>query len=130
MNDQDRRTTIHELRQQADDFIKARNWGKHHTPKNLAVSIAIEAAELMEHYQWGEYTVKDQEKDEKIKDELADVIIYCLYFANASGIDVADAVKNKLAHTAEKYPVETFNQESDDPEDYENIKNNYRHGKA
>jgi NTP pyrophosphatase (non-canonical NTP hydrolase) len=130
MNDQDRRTTIHELRQQADDFIKARNWGKQHTPKNLAVSIAIEAGELMEHYQWGEYTVKDQEKDEQIKAELADIIIYCLYFANASGIDVAEAVKNKLSYTAEKYPVETFNQESDDPKDYENIKKHYRHEQA
>lgn len=100
--------------------------GKHHSPKNLAVSIAIEAAELMEHYQWDEYTVEDEEKQEKVKSELADVILYCLYFANATGIDIADAVTAKLKVNAQKYPAETFNEDADDPADYERIKRQYR----
>lgn len=122
----DDQTTVENLKQQADQFLAERGRGKHHTPKNLAVSIAIEAAELMEHYQWDEYAMDNQDKQEKIKAELADIIIYCLYFANTSGIDITQAVIDKLAANATKYPVDVFNQDSDDPADYERIKKQHR----
>lgn len=78
MSNKDTQTTIDDLKKQANEFIDERSWGKYHTQKNLAVSIAIEAAELMEHYQWSEYTVDNQDKQEKIKAELADIVIYLL----------------------------------------------------
>lgn len=124
----DDQTIVENLKQQADQFLAERGWGKHHTSKNLAVSIAIEAAELMEHYQWDEYAVDNQDKQEKIKAELADIIIYCLYFANTSDIDISKAVIDKLDANAAKYPVDVFNQDSDDPADYERIKKQHRNG--
>lgn len=100
--------------------------GKHHSPKNLAVSIAIEAAELMEHYQWGEYSHEDNA--EEVASELADIIIYCLFFAVSNNIDIASAVENKIEQISKKYPVEVFNQDRDDPKDYWEIKKNARGG--
>lgn len=128
-NDHDAQTTIDDLKKRANKFIDERSWGKHHSQKNLAVSIAIEAAELMEHYQWDEYTVDDQQKQMAIQAELADIVIYCLYFANTANIDIAQAVTDKLDAAAAKYPAELFNQDSDDPADYERIKKQHRNGK-
>lgn len=125
-NFNDTQTTINDLRERANEFLEKRGWGKNLTPKNLAVSIAIEAAELMEHYQWDEYTVDNQQKQAAIKAELADIIIYCLYFADATDINISQAVVNKLDANADKYPVDIFNQDSDDPADYERIKKKYR----
>lgn len=107
----DDRTTIADLRAGVARFVAARDWNGYHTPKNLAMSIAIEAAELMEHFQW--LTVEQAEElaqqpaaQTEIADELADVLIYCLSFANAAGIDVAAAVRAKLAHNERRFPVE------------------------
>ena len=107
---EDKNTTIQALKDCVEDFQKERNWGKHHSSKNLAMSIAIEAAELMEHFQWDEY--KQEEKLE-IERELADVIIYCLQFAVVNRIDIARAVQEKLAKNAKKYPVRLFNDKKD-----------------
>src|SRR5438552_2751281 len=113
MNDKD--TTLEKLKDLAEKFVKERGWGKHHSPKNLAVSIAIEAAELMEHFQWDDYRSSYNKSD--LEGELADVIIYCLYFAIESKIDIAESVEKKLAKAAAKYPVKVFNKKKDEAKD-------------
>ncbi|MFC1860148.1 nucleotide pyrophosphohydrolase [Chloroflexota bacterium] len=104
-------TTINELKQQVNKFVTAREWGKYHTAKNLTMSIAIEAAELMELYQWTDNEQDDVEeanieKCDRLQEELADVVIYCLSLANTAGIDVSTAIMNKLAANDSKYPVD------------------------
>lgn len=123
MGKTDKDTTIQELKDLIEAFAKERNWKKHHTPKNLAISIAIEAAELMEHFQWDEYQKNDKEA---IADELADILTYLCNFANVCGIDMATAYKNKLEKSAKKYPVELFNKAHDHEDHYFRIKENYR----
>jgi len=82
-------------------FQKERDWKKFHTPENLAKSISIEAAELLEHFQW------QKEYDEnEVADELADVLIYCLYMADAMGFDVKEIILNKMEKNAIKYPID------------------------
>lgn len=119
----DKTVTIQKLKDLVEIFRTERNWGKHHSSKNLAVSIAIEASELMEHFQWDDYK---EENVEEIESELADIIIYCLYFAVSNKIDIAKAVVKKLGKISKKYPVKTFNHKKDDPKDYWQIKKNYR----
>ena len=82
-------------------FVAARDWGQFHTPENLAKSIAIEAAELLECYQWG-----PDADPESVRDELADVVTYCIHLANRLGVDLDEIVMSKLAKTEQKYPVE------------------------
>jgi len=82
-------------------FQKERDWKKFHTPENLAKSISIEAAELLEHFQW------QKEYDEnEVADELADVLIYCLYMADAMDFDVKEIILDKMEKNALKYPVD------------------------
>ena len=82
-------------------FQKERDWKKFHTPENLAKSISIEAAELLEHFQW------QKEYDEnEVAEELADVLIYCLYMADAMDFDVKEIILNKMGKNALKYPVD------------------------
>ena len=81
-------------------FQKDRDWKKFHTPENLAKSISIEAAELLEHFQWQkEYDVGE------VADELADVLIYCLYMVDVMDFDLKEIIFNKMAKNAIKYPV-------------------------
>ena len=81
-------------------FQKDRDWKKFHTPENLAKSISIEAAELLEHFQWQKkYDVGE------IADELADVLIYCIYMADAFGFDINEIILNKMEKNAVKYPI-------------------------
>jgi dCTP diphosphatase len=108
-SDPDTRTTLATLRDDVRRFIAARNWQRYHTPKNLAMGIAIEAAEIMEHFQW--LTVEEasayvQQPDQlaEVADELADVIIYCLSLANTAGIDVTTAVRTKLERNETRFP--------------------------
>ena len=82
-------------------FQKDRDWKKFHTPENLAKSISIEAAELLEHFQWG----KEYDENE-VADELADVLIYCLYMADALDFDIKEIIQNKMEKNALKYPVD------------------------
>lgn len=107
----DSRTTVSELCAAVDRFVGARNWYNFHTPKNLAMSIAIEAAEIMEHFQWQEVKesaeqIKDADFRAEVADELADVLIYALSFANVSGIDVSEAIYKKLARNEVRFPIE------------------------
>lgn len=105
----DSQTTLSTLREKVAEFVAARNWQTFHNPKNLAMSIGIEAAELQEHFQWltieesREYTRKLENRLD-VADELADILIYCMSFANATGIDVSDAVLKKLARNELRFP--------------------------
>ena len=104
----DSKTTISELRAAVDQFVAARNWHSFHTPKNLAMSIA---AEIMEHFQWSDVNesalnVKNAEFRAEVADELADVMIYALSFANVSGIDISEAIYKKLARNETRFPIE------------------------
>ena len=82
-------------------FVAERDWNKFHTPENLAKSISIEAAELLELFQWDDVVEIDD-----VKDELADVLTYCLLLANSYGLDVNELVLAKLEITKAKYPIE------------------------
>ncbi len=103
----DRETTLQQLKEQVENFVRERDWEQFHTPKNLSMSIAIEAAELMEHFQW--LTV-EQSKDlpdsalHDIGEELADIVIYSLSMANALNLDLSQTVKAKMAKNISKYP--------------------------
>lgn len=107
----DQQTTVAALRTDVANFVAARQWEQYHTPKNLAMSIAIEAAEIMEHFQWCTLDeaitmMEDDVRRAEVADELADVIIYCLSFANSAGIDVSAAVKAKLERNETRFPAE------------------------
>jgi len=105
----DRQTTIHELKERMAKFVHERDWEQFHTPKNLSMSISIEAAELMEHFQW--LTVeqsKSLEPDalQDISEELADIVIYSLSLSNFLELDLADAILQKMEKNRRKYPKE------------------------
>lgn len=104
-------TTVGDLRTTVHSFVERRDWYQFHSPKNLAMSIAIEAAEIMEHFQWltaveSTAVLDDPEMHHAVADELADVIIYCLSFANSAKIDIATAVLAKLERNESRFPVE------------------------
>jgi NTP pyrophosphatase (non-canonical NTP hydrolase) len=109
----DDQTTIAELRKVVDRFVEERNWHQFHTPKNLSIALAIEAAELMEHFQWldpqeSRAIAHDDVKRAAAGEELADVICYALAMANELGIDVSQALADKMVKNAQKYPAEEF----------------------
>jgi NTP pyrophosphatase (non-canonical NTP hydrolase) len=104
-------TTIAELKTRILAFAQERDWEQFHAPKNLSMALAAEAGELMEHFLWtsseaSRETVQEPRRREQIEDELADVIIYALEFANMTGIDAAAVIERKMAANAAKYPVE------------------------
>jgi len=106
----DGETTVGDLREAVQEFVSARDWEIFHNPKNLAMSISIEAAEIMEHFQWitideGRALMEDDEVRVEVADELADVMIYCLSFANATGVDVSEAILKKLARNEGRFPI-------------------------
>ena len=114
----DQATTVAELRARVLAFVRERDWEQFHAPKNLSMALAAETGELMEHFLWmspeqSRAVVQDPEKRRKIEEEIADVVIYALEFANMTGIDVAAAIERKLAVNAKKYPVEKARGRSD-----------------
>lgn len=88
-----------DLTEKVVEFTRERDWDQFHSPENLAKSISIEAGELLECYQW------NNDLDE-VKEELADVINYCLLMADKLGVDAEQIVLDKMKKTAKKYPVE------------------------
>ncbi len=97
------------LRESLRRFAEDRDWGQFHTPKNLAVSLSIEAAEVLEHFQWltDEQSKKlSQEQRDKVALEIADVLLYLLQLADKLQIDPVAAAKDKLAINGDKYPVD------------------------
>jgi NTP pyrophosphatase (non-canonical NTP hydrolase) len=99
----DAQTTLAELKSRVLAFAEARDWQAFHSGKNLAMSIAIEAAELMEHFQWSPPAAEKLDKAE-VAEELADVLIYALAFANRLDIDVAAAIVAKLDKNETRFP--------------------------
>jgi len=107
----DRTASLAELKSRIQAFARERDWEQFHAPKNLSMALAAEAAELMEHFLWStpeesRGRAADATRRARIEEELADVVIYALEFANITGIDVAGAVEAKMAANARKYPVE------------------------
>jgi len=81
-------------------FRDDRNWKQFHTPSNLAKSISIEAAELLENFQWGaDYDI------DNVKEELADVLIYCMLMAESLNLDIEEIIEAKIIKNGNKYPV-------------------------
>lgn len=87
-------------------FRDDRDWKQFHNPKDLAISISLESAELLEIFQWSAEDVTCSDKIEKIKEELADVVNYCVLMADACGLDLDEIVQEKLKKNNKKYPVE------------------------
>ena len=107
----DSRTPLQELKAQVKAFAEERDWEQFHTPKNLSMAIAAEAAELMEHFLWkddaGSFGVLDDPaKGKEIEGELADILIFALEFANIADLDVATVIEEKMRANAVKYPVD------------------------
>ncbi len=106
-------TTLAALRSAVAAFVAERDWERFHNAKDLAISIALEAAELMEEFQWQDpgqvaATSADPEARERIRLEMADILIYCLSLANALDLDASDAVVDKLGLAGHKYPAEDY----------------------
>ena len=109
----DARTTVGRLREAVTAFVAARDWQPFHSPKNLSMSIAIEAAELMERFQWltiaeAQSALTDPAEQAAVADELADVLIYCLSLSNALDLDITTAVLGKLQTNETRFPAGEF----------------------
>jgi dCTP diphosphatase len=101
---------LEEILKSLRDFRDRRNWARYHTLKNLALSITIESTELLELFQWTtdaeeEIRVLD-EKRKEIAEEIADILIYVLYFCDVAGIDLEKALREKIARNEVRFPLE------------------------
>jgi dCTP diphosphatase len=114
----DKTATLSGLKEQVLDFARERDWEQFHSPKNLSMALAAEAAELMEPFLWMQ-SEESCDLDAKpglrqqVEEEVADVVIYALEFANIAKIDLATAIAKKLEQNAAKYPVEKARGRSD-----------------
>ena len=100
--------TLTQLRDLTRAFAAERDWQQFHTPKNLAMALSVEVAELAEHFQWlptGAPEELDERKREGIRHELADVLLYLVQLADRTGVDLRAAALEKLALNAKKYPA-------------------------
>ena len=104
----DKKSTIDELKTLVESFVDERDWQQFHSAKNLSMSISIEAAELMELFQWltleeaKEAMAKGKTREDAI-DEIADIMIYAIAFCNRNNIDLSDAIKQKMEKNIRKY---------------------------
>ena len=106
-------TTVSELRQLIADFVAERDWSLFHSPKNVSMALAIEAAELMEHFQWltteaSRELAGDPKRLAEVSEELADVIGYSLALANELDIDISQSIRAKMVKNAQKYPADQY----------------------
>lgn len=111
MNDAE--TTLAQLRERMRRFVAERRWEVFHDPKNLAMSIAVEAAELMEHFQWARSDelaalLTDEKRRAAVRDELADVLAFTISLANALDVDLSAAFAEKMSRNEQKYPAAEF----------------------
>jgi NTP pyrophosphatase (non-canonical NTP hydrolase) len=109
----DQKTTVAHLRDMVREFVDERDWRQFHTPKNLSMALAIEAAELMEHFQWltpkdSQALAADRAKLSEVADELSDVLCYGLALANELGLDISDSLARKMEKNRAKYPADEF----------------------
>jgi len=106
----DREATLAQIEAEVMRFQRARRWERFHNPKDLAMSVAIEAAELMEHFQWGDHEdaeayLRDATQKGEVADEMADVLIYLLVLAAHCEIDLGEAVRSKMARNETRFPL-------------------------
>ena len=106
----DATTTVGELKEAVRRFVAERHWEPYHSPKNLVMALAVEAAELMEPFLWlgteeSRRLADDPQRRAELADELADVAFQLLNLSQTLGIDLSDAFAAKLAKNAQKYPV-------------------------
>ena len=88
------------------NFRDARNWRQFHTPKDLAISMSLEASELLELFQWSGGDLECVQNRDKLKEELADVLSYCILMADVCGFDLDEIMNEKVSKNETKYPVE------------------------
>lgn len=103
----DQQITLHDLKERMATFVRERDWEQFHNPKNLSMSISIEAAELMEHFQWLTAEQSQQlapEDLQEVGEELADIVLYSLSLANYLQLDLSETVLAKMAKNERKYP--------------------------
>jgi len=104
----DEETLVVDLKKSVSDFVKERDWERFHNLKDLAISLSVESNELLELFQWRgpeDIDIDDDEMARQVTEELADVVIYALSLANATGIDISDAVLRKIRQNEDKYPA-------------------------
>jgi len=109
----DKNTTIIDLKNLVNDFVRERNWAQFHNAKNLSMALSIEAGELMDIFKWNSHEECDKmmEKGHSRQDaidELADIMIYTIAFANRNDINISDAINQKMIKNRKKYPVDKF----------------------
>ena len=108
---QDDATTVIELREVVRQFVEERDWKQFHSPKNLSMALAIEASELMEHFQWISPEASrelDIAAKQQAAEELADVMCYALAIANEMEIDLASTLQAKMVKNRTKYPADEY----------------------
>ena len=109
----DTTTTVAELKQVVAEFVAERDWQQFHSPKNISMAMAIEAAELMEHFQWismqeSREVVANKEKLAEVAEEISDVLCYLLAIGNELGVDLASALRAKMVKNRQKYPASEY----------------------
>ena len=108
MNDQE--TTTNDLKEMVKTFVDQRNWNQFHAPKNISMALSIEAAELMEHFQWisideSRQLASDGERLAEVGEEVADVLCYVLALANSLELDLSETMRDKMEKNRQKYPA-------------------------
>jgi len=107
----DKTTTFAQLKEEFEKFVTERDWAKYHHPKEVAISLVLEAAELLEIFQWEEKQEipkikSDNRTMQRIKEEISDIILYCISIANRLDIDISTAIREKLELNKKKYPAD------------------------
>ncbi len=101
---------LEDIRRELRRFVDERQWNRYQTPKNLSMALTVEASELMEIFQWIEGEASrtlNAETLDRVRDEIADVMIYCLHIANELGIDPEEAIRSKLERNRIRFPATT-----------------------
>jgi dCTP diphosphatase len=114
--------SLEELKQKLQAFVDARDWAQFHSPKNLAMAMIVEAAELVEHFQWDTETEShalSADKREQVGHELADTFVYLLRISQVLNIDLIEAANKKIELNAQKYPVERARGKNNKYTDYQ-----------
>lgn len=108
--------TLAALQRRLEEFAASRDWGRYHTPKNLAMALTVEVAELAEIFQWltpeeASAVMSDPDKAYRVRDEMADVLAYLLQLASACGVDVLAALAAKIERNEQRFPASPNTQE-------------------
>jgi dCTP diphosphatase len=101
--------SLERIRDRLRDFAAARDWNQFHSPKNLAIALSVEAGELLEHFQWisdGDSLTLSDDKLAKVKDEIADVLLYLIRLADLLNVDLIKTADGKIRANAQKYPID------------------------